>query len=330
LILGASLRNNFPVRVCITRPIPDPGPLILAERGLEVSVRETDAPPDEEELARLAVEFPILVTMLTDPVTERVLSSGVRMVAQMAVGYDNIDLLAATRHRVPVTNTPGVLTEATAELTWALILATARHIVIADQYTRQGRFRVWEPNAFLGTELAGKTLGILGAGRIGTRVGEIAHAFGMKLIYLDLLPSERLDSLGGRRAGLEEVLREADVLSLHLPLTRETRGLIGEKELRLMKPSAILVNAARGPIVDEGALVRALKEGWIAGAGLDVYENEPKVHPDLPGLSNVVLLPHIGSATREARSAMSKAVAENVIAFIDGRRPPNILNPEVL
>jgi len=318
------------VRVCITRPIPDPGPSLLAEKGLEVSVRDADVPPGEDELARLAGEFPVLVTLLTDPVTERVLSSGVRMIAQMSAGHDNIDLPSATKHRVIVTNTPGVLTEATAELTWALILAVARHIVPSDSYTRQGHFRAWGPSLFLGTELAGKTMGILGAGRIGTRVGEIAHVFGMKVIYLDLVPSERLESLGGRRAGLHEILREADVVSVHLPLTGETRGLIGEKELRLMKPTALIVNTARGPILDENALARALTEGWIAGAGLDVYENEPRIHPDLPDLDNVVLLPHIGSGTREARGAMSRAVAENIVAFVDGQKPPNILNPEVM
>lgn len=330
MIHNTALRNNFPVRVCITRPIPEPGPAILMERGLDVWVRERCVPPDEDELAGLAGEFQILITLLTDPVTERVLSSGIRMVAQMAGGYDNIDLPAATRHRVVVTNTPDALTESTAELTWALILAVARHIVIADQYTRQGRFKAWDATAFLGAELSGKSMGILGAGRIGTRVGEIACAFRMSLLYYDLVPSERLDSLGARHVSLTEVLREADVLSLHLPLTPETKALIGEKELRLMKPSAIIVNAARGSIVDEDALVKALKEGWIAGAGFDVYEKEPKVHPDLLGMSNVVLLPHIGSATREARSAMSRAVAENVLAFVEGRRPPNILNPEVL
>ena len=318
------------MRVCITRPIPDPGPSLLAEKGLEVSVRDADVPPEEDELARLAGEFPVLVTLLTDPVTERVLSSGVRLVAQLAVGHDNVDMAAATRHRVAVTNTPGVLTEATAELTWALILAVARHIVPSDSYTRQGHFRAWGPSLFLGTELAGKTMGILGAGRIGTRVGEIAHVFGMKVIYLDLAPSERLESLGGRRAGLHEILREADVVSVHLPLTGETRGLIGEKELRLMKPTALIVNTARGPILDENALARALKQGWIAGVGLDVYENEPRIHPDLLGLDNVVLLPHIGSGTREARGAMSRAVAENIVAFVDGQKPPNILNPEVM
>jgi glyoxylate reductase len=330
LILRGQLRNNLSVRVCITRPIPDPGPSLLAEKGLEVSVRDTNVPPEEDELARLAGEFPVLVTLLTDPVTERVLSSGVRLVAQLAVGHDNVDIAAATRHGVAVTNTPGVLTEATAELTWALILAVARHVVASDQYTREGSFRAWGATLFLGPELAGKTLGILGAGRIGTRVGEIAHAFDMKVIYLDLVPSERLDSIGGRRADLHEILREADVVSVHLPLTSETSRLIGEKELRLMKPTAVIVNTARGPILDESALARALKEGWIAGAGLDVYENEPRVHPDLPGLDSVVLLPHIGSATREARSAMSRAVAENVVAFVDGQKPPNILNPEVL
>ncbi len=318
------------MKVCVTRPIPEYGPSLLADEGFEVSVRQDEFPPTESELAQLATEFPVLITLLTDPVTERVLSSGVRMIAQMSAGHDNIDLPSATRHRVVVTNTPGVLTEAVAELTWALVLSVARHIVPSDSYTRQGRFRTWRPNIFLGTELAGKTIGILGAGRIGTRVGEIASAFRMRIVYFDLVPSERLDSLGGARVSLEEILREADVVSLHLPLTPQTRGLIGDSELRLMKPTAILINTARGPILDESALASALREGRLAGAGLDVYQDEPRVNPDLLGLDNVVLLPHIGSATREARQAMSMAVAENIVAFARGEVPPNILNPEAL
>lgn len=293
-------------------------------------MRQDDLPPCEHELSGLASEFPILVTLLTDPVTDRILSSGLRMIAQMAGDYDNIDMAAATRRGVLVTNTPAVLTEATAELTWALILAVAKQVVLADRYVREGRFVAWDAMLLLGSELSGKTMGILGAGRIGRRVGEIAHGFGMRILYLDPVPSESLESLGARRVSLHEVLRESDVVSIHLPLTPETRGLVGEKELRLMKPTAILINTAHGPVLDELALATALMEGRIAGVGLDVYENEPLVHPDLLAMDNVVFLPHIGSATREAREAMSVAVADNIIAFTDGQCPPNALNPEVL
>ncbi len=293
-------------------------------------MRQDELPPSEAELAQLASEFPVLLTLLTDPVTERVLSAGVRMIAQMSAGHDNIDLPAANRHRVLVANTPGVLTEAVAELTWALILSVARRIVPSDSYTRQGRFKAWGATLFLGTELAGKTIGILGAGRIGTRVGEIARAFSMRVLYFDRVPSGRLDAIGAKRAELGEVLREADVLSLHLPLTHETRGLIGDAELGMMKPTAILINTARGPVVDESALVAALREGRLAGAGLDVYEDEPRINPGLVGLENVVLLPHIGSATRETRQAMAVTAAENIIAFARGEVPRNALNPEVI
>ncbi|MGB9589293.1 MAG: 2-hydroxyacid dehydrogenase, partial [Candidatus Hydrothermia bacterium] len=315
---------------CVSRPIPESGLSMLVDRGFHVTVRRDELPPSEGELVQMASEFPILVTLLSDPVTERVISAGVRMIAQMSAGYDNIDLAAATKHGVLVTNTPGVLTDAVAELTWALILAVARHIVVADSYTRRGCFKAWGPTLFLGTELYGKTIGILGAGRIGTRVGEIAHAFSMRILYFDRMPSERLNSLGGRQVDLQTLLQEADIVSLHLPLNYETRGLMGADEIRLMKPTAILVNTARGPILDESALASALREGRLAGAGLDVYEKEPQVHPDLLCLENVVLLPHIGSATCEARQAMSRVIAENIIAFAAGHKPPNALNPEVI
>jgi len=302
----------------------------MREAGLAVRVRDEELPPTREELQGFAADFPVLVTLLTDPVDESVLCRGVKLVAQHAVGYDNIDLIAATRHRVAVTNTPGVLTQATAELTWALILAVTRKIVQADSFTRQGRFRAWDAMGFLGMELAGKTLGIVGAGRIGSRVGHTGACMGMRVLYHDLGDCESLDEAGGRRVGLPELLRESDVVSVHLPLNDSTRGMFSCQMIRKMKVGAFLVNTSRGPVVDEEALVTALREGRLAGAGLDVYEREPEIHPGLLEMDNVVLLPHIGSATREARGAMSRAVAENVIAFMKGQKPLNILNPEVL
>ncbi len=295
----------------------------MAEAGLEVRVRREPLPPSEEELVRAAEEHEVLVTLLTDRVSRRVLEAGVKMVANYAVGYDNIDTEAARELGVVVTNTPGVLTEATAELTWALILSVARRVVEADRFTRLGHFKAWGATLFLGTELRGKTLGIVGAGRIGSRVGEIGVAFGMRILYFDRKPSETLEKLGAKRVSLQELLEASDIISAHLPLTSETLHLLDREAFERVKPGAIFVNTARGKVVDEEALVWALKSGRLAGAGLDVYYNEPEIHPELLSMPNVVLLPHIGSATREAREAMALAVAENVIAFSQGQEPPN-------
>ncbi|ABM80711.1 glyoxylate reductase [Hyperthermus butylicus DSM 5456] len=254
------------------------------------------------------------------------------------MGYDNIDVECATRLGVYVTNTPDVLTEATAELTWALIFAVARRIVEADSYVRSGEWyrgrTGWHPELMLGMELYGKTLGVIGFGRIGRAVARIgARAFNMKVLYYSRrrAPQHVERELNAEYVSLEELLKRADIVTIHVPLTPETRGMIGERELRLMKPTAILINTARGAVIDTNALIRALREGWIAGAGLDVFEEEP-LPPDHPltSLKNVVLTPHIGSATREARQAMTCAVLENLLAFRDGKIPPNLVNPDVI
>ncbi len=309
------------------------------EQYYDVEVWDKYTPPPYEVLLEKAKEVDALVTLLTDKVDCNLLQQAkrLRIIAQYAVGYDNIDIECATRLGIYVTNTPGVLTESTAELTWALILATARRIVEADHFVRWGEWwrtgTGWHPLMMLGVELRGKTLGVIGLGRIGSRVAEIAvKGFGMKVIYYDVKRREDLEKeLGIEYRDLDQLLQEADIVTIHVPLTKETYHLINEEKLRKMKKSAILINTARGKVIDTDALVKALREGWIAGAGLDVFEEEPLPpnHP-LTAFKNVVLAPHIGSATYEARHAMAELVAENLIAFYEGREPPTLVNKEVL
>ncbi len=254
------------------------------------------------------------------------------MIANMGVGYNHIDIAAATRRGIPVSNTPGVLTDATADLAFTLILAVARRVVEGDRRVREGKFKLWAPFLFLGREVSGKTLGIVGFGRIGRAVARRAAGFGMRVLYHNrsrLTPAEERES-PAEYADLNTLLAQADFVSLHVPLSGETRHLIGAEELSRMKPTAYLINTARGPVVDEVALLATLQRGMIAGAGLDVYENEPALTPGLADLPNVVLLPHVGSATLETRTAMAAMAARNLIAGLDGQRPPNLVNPEVL
>lgn len=287
--------------------------------------------PREELLARVR-GCDGLLCMLADRIDAALLDAAPRLkgVANLAVGVDNIDVAAATARGIPVTNTPGVLTEATAELAWALILAAARRVVEGDRLVRGGGFTGWAPTLLRGLQLGGATLGIVGAGRIGTATGLRAKAFGMRVLYFDRSASERLDADGARRVGLDELLRESDVVSLHLPLTDETRHLIGGQTFASMKPGAILVNTGRGAVLDEAALVAALREGRLAAAGLDVYEHEPALAPGLAELDNVVVLPHLGSATMATRDRMATMAAESLVAMLAGRRPDNLVNPEVL
>ncbi|MBI4564410.1 MAG: D-glycerate dehydrogenase [Planctomycetes bacterium] len=262
-----------------------------------------------------------LITLLTDRVDASVLEAGrstLRIVANVAVGVDNIDVAAATRCGIMVSNTPDVLTDATADLTWALLLAVARKIVAGDALVRRGGFTRWNFDLLRGVELRGKTLGIIGPGRIGRAVGRRARGFGMIVTYRSR----------SSRDSLRAFLEASDFISIHCPLTPATRHLIGAAELIRMKPAAILINTARGPIVDERALIEALRRGRIAGAGLDVYEREPRVPAALKRLKNVVLLPHIGSATVETRRCMLKTAVTNVKAALRGNRPPNLVNPE--
>jgi glyoxylate reductase len=270
-----------------------------------------------------------VITQLRDPVDKEFIDAGkkLKIIANYAVGFNNIDVEYAKSKRIYVTNTPGVLTEATADIAWALILAVARKIIPADKFVREGKFKGWKPKLFLGYEIYGKILGIIGMGRIGQAVARRATGFGMKILYHNRkrLPDKVEKLYNATYVDLETLLKTSDFISVNVPLTDETYHLLDEKRLHLLKPNAILVNTARGPVVDEKALYKLLKEGKIAGAGFDVYENEPLLTPGLEKLDNVVLLPHIGSATFETRSKMSIMVAENVIDALEGRKPKNLV-----
>ncbi len=319
------------MKVFVTRQIPEPG-LALLRKEFEVEVHPHDRVITKQELMKAVRGKDGLLCLLTDPVDRDVIDvePKLRMIASYAVGYDNIDVKAATERGIPVSNTPGVLTDTTAELAWALVFAVARRIVEGDRFTREGKFTGWAPMLMLGQDLSEKTLGIIGAGRIGTAVALKSKGFTMKILYTDEQRSQLLEKeLHAKKVSLQDLLRHADVVSVHAPLTAQTHHLIGERELRMMKPTAILINTARGPIVDEQALVKALKEHWIFGAGLDVYEQEPLISKELLALKNVVLQPHTGSGTIETRTKMAIMAAENLIMGLQGKVPPNCVNPEV-
>lgn len=310
--------------VLITRPLPEEGIRQLVEtHETDIIDRQTIS---EDELIEAARGAQALLTLLSDPITERVLESlpDLKIVAQYAVGYDNIDVAAARRLGITVTNTPDVLTDATADLAFALLLAAARQIVQADRYVREGQFKRWETTLMLGAELRGKTIGILGMGRIGRAMARRALGFGMDVIYHNRTRAnpthERL--LDARYVSIDELLRESDFLSLHSPLNADSRGLINADALSKMKPSAILINTARGPIVDEAALARALRDRRIAAAGLDVFQREPEVEAELLDLDNVVLAPHLGSATVETRTRMAEMCSEAILAALKGEEVP--------
>ena len=299
-----------------------------------VTVHALDYPmPREEMLARVGGKQGLL-SMITDTVDRELfdLAPDLRIVANFGVGYNNIDVAAASRRGIMVTNTPDVLTDATADLTWALLRAVGRRVVEGDRHTRDGLFRFWAPFHFLGHEISGKILGIIGMGRIGAAVARRAAGFNMSVIYHNrkrLVP-EKEQALGVRFVDLETLLRTADFVSLHVPLTPDTLHLIDAGALSLMKAGAFLINTSRGPVVDEAALLSALQQGRIAGAGLDVYEHEPALTPGLTDLHNVILLPHAGSATVETRNRMGALAAENLLAGLDGRVPPNCVNCDLL
>ena len=298
-------------------------------------------PALEKELRRLGVKFETtlhsgtqgIVCLLATKVDAALLDSAprLRVVSNVAVGHDNIDVPACSARGIFATNTPDVLTEATADLAWALILASSRRVAEGDRYVRSGKWKRWDWTLLRGAEIHGRTLGILGAGRIGQATGHRAIGFSMQVLYTSR--QRRLlfeHTTMARRVEFKTLLRESDFLSIHVPLSAKTRHLIGAKELRMMKPGAILINTARGPIVDEAALAKALKSGHLASAGLDVFEREPEIHPELLKLENVVLLPHIGSATDAARRKMLETALRNCIAALKGEVPPNALNAQEL
>ncbi len=307
----------------VTNRLPAEAVEALAAAG-EVRIDEREEALLREDLLELVAGVDAALTLLHDRVDEEFFAAAgpsLRCVANVAVGYDNVDLEAAMRHGVAVTNTPGVLDDATADLTMALILAATRRLAEGDRLIRSGRPWSWGMHFMLGSSLQGKRLGIVGLGGIGARVAERARAFGMEIAYHSRRPSSSAPQLDAERMPLERLLAESDVLSLHCPLTPETHHLIAASELEAMKPSAVLINAARGPVVDEQALAEALAAGTIAAAGLDVYEHEPQVEPALLELENVVLVPHLGSATIETRTAMAELAARNAIAAARGEEP---------
>ena len=319
-------------RILLMHPILDPGPAILAEAA-EVVPYSLDSPLDEESIRQAAEGCVGIVSQLMDPIRETVLSTpGLKIVSNVAVGFDNIDVTAATAHKVMVTNTPGVLDDATSDFAFTLIMATARRIVEADNFTRQGRFRGWAIDMMLGADVFGATLGLIGVGRIGRGVAHRAKGFNMRVLYYDPnpLPPDAEQQLGAVRADMNRLLAESDFISVHVPLTKETQHLLSTPQFAQMKRTAILINTSRGPVIDEAALVEALKAKKIAGAGLDVYEREPAVHPGLISMPNVVLAPHIASATVRTRSEMSAMAARNMATAVRGGKPPNLLNPEAV
>jgi glyoxylate reductase len=315
----------------------DPKPTVLVARRLlpagrdrlaaRCEIREGGLEATEDELIAVAPGVVAIVADPTVPVGDALLDAageGLRVVANYAVGYDNIDLDACRRRGIVVTNTPGVLTNATAELALALTLAAARLINNAEADLRAGRWHGWDPGDLLGLELSGATFGVVGMGRIGSRYAELVAGFDGRIVYTNPSPRPEIErELGAARVTMDELLGDADVVSLHAPATPETTGLIGAPELSAMRSHAVLVNTSRGSLVDADALAQALRDGAIGAAGLDVYEHEPEVPKPLLDAPRCVLLPHIGSATTRARDAMAVLVAENILAVLDGGEPPN-------
>jgi glyoxylate reductase len=327
---GGGNRGRSGFRVFVAYPIPESGLKLL--EGFDVGVWGKESIPTKQELIDGAEGCDAVITLLAMRVDDDLLARlpKLKLVAQYAVGYDNVDVAACTRRGITVSNTPGVLTETTADMAWALLMAAARRIGEGDKLVRNGGWRVaWAPLFMQGVDVFGKTLGIVGMGRIGLAVAKRAQGFGMKILYYSPDANAEADALGAKQASLDFLLKHSDFVSIHCALTDETRGLIGERELALMKPTAVLVNTARGAIVDEKALAHALKKHALFAAGLDVFEKEPlPADSPLLKLDNVVLAPHAASSSRETRDAMAVIAAQNVIDFFEGRKPRSIVNPD--
>ena len=323
------------MKVLITREIPKTAYTILKKHtSLEVEMRE-GAPMSEEELIEAVRDIDALIPVIPDKINDAVISSAknLKIIAHYAVGYDNIDIACATRNGIYVSNTPGDLTADVAEYTMALILSIGKKIVEADEYTRHGYYKYWDPMVFLGAKLTGKTLGIIGMGRIGSHLAKIAKSgFGMQVIYYDNKRNDMVEHEQGIiYTALDDLLERSDFVSLHVPLLPTTHHLITERELKKMKPNAFLINTSRGAVVEEDSLYVALKEKWIEGAAIDVFEKEPEMYKGLRDLNNIILTPHIASATREARIQMAKMAAENVVEVLINKRPPlNLVNNDVI
>jgi len=322
-------------KIFVTREIPDHGlKLLKAKKGVKLSIYKEDKAISRAELKKGVKGIDVLLPLLTDKIDAEIMDAAgpsLKMIANYAVGFDNIDLKAAAARGLVVTNAAcPEISESVAEHALALIFALAHRIVETDAWTRKGNYKGWGPKMFLGTDIKGKTLGLIGGGAIGSALARrMKDGFEVKIIYTDIKRNEALEAFGAKFVKQDQLLREADFVSLHVPLLPTTHHLISTKELRLMKKTAFLINTARGPIVDELALIKALLKGTIAGAGLDVYEAEPLIDAnpkdtyELRKLPNVVLTPHTASATIEARQAMSTTAAKNILAFLDGKTPPN-------
>jgi lactate dehydrogenase-like 2-hydroxyacid dehydrogenase len=320
-------------QVLVTKRIYPEAVELLRQRA-EVDYVESDDGLSAEELAQRVRGKQAIVSQLTDRFDAAAIGGlgGVRSISNVAVGFDNIDVAAATRKGILVTNTPDVLTDTTADFAFALLMAAARRVVEGHHYVHSGKWRKWYIDLLVGHDIHHRTIGIFGMGRIGQAMARRAGGFSMRILYHDAFraPEAIERSLGLEFVSAEDLLRQSDFISLHVPLLPETRKMIGAEQLRMMKPNAILVNTSRGPVVDEGALAEALERKVIAGAGLDVFEQEPQVHPLLLKLENVVLAPHIASASIDTRRKMSLMAAENALAALDGKRPPNLVNSEAL
>lgn len=321
-------------KILVTRRLP-PKAMALLEENFQVVCNPHDRSLERAELMENVRGKEGLLPLVTDRIDGQVMDAAggmLKVIANYAVGYNNIDMDAATQRKIAVTNTPGVLTETTADLAMALILAVARRIAESDAFVRAGRYEGWGPLLLLGTDVHHQALGILGFGRIGCAVAKRAAGFDMRILYHDRVrvKPDLEKQFNAKYVDKETLLRESDFLTLHVPLTRETTHLISAEELSLMKPTAFIINTARGEVINEEALVEALQAKKIAGAGLDVFEKEPEIHPALMKMENVVILPHIGSASLETRTKMGLMAAENLIAGLKGEVPPNCLNPEVL
>ncbi len=320
-------------KIFVTRRLPS-GAMSFLEEHFSVTCNPFDRVLSRKELLEGVSGQDGLLPLLTERIDGEVMDNAgpqLKIIANYAVGFNNIDIPAATARKIAVTNTPGVLTDTTADLTMALLLAVARRIVESDVYTRAGKYESWAPLLFVGTDVHHKTLGLIGFGRIGMAVARRALGFDMRILYHDEGPGapETAKQINARAVDRETLLRESDFVSLHVPLTPETHHLMGPKEFSLMKPTAFLINTSRGEVIHEQALVDALVNKQLAGAALDVYEKEPEIAPALKEMPNVVLLPHIGSASMETRTKMGMMAAENLLAYFRGQKPPNCLNPEV-
>lgn len=320
-------------KVFVTRPIPDAGIKLLQGKGYEVVVNEKagDRAATKKEILKGVKGADALLSVLTEKIDSEIMDAGLptlKIVANYAVGFDNLDVAAAKERNILLTNTPGVLTNTVAEHTFALMLAIAHRISEADRFSKAGKYKAWGPQLLLGADLSGKTLGIVGLGRIGSRVAfHAVKGFGMKVIYTDPNPNVDFEKEFGAEyvREVDNLLPRCDFVSIHVPLLDSTHHLINEARLKMMKPGAFLVNTSRGPIIDEKALALSLAKGWIRGAAIDVFEFEPDITPELKKLDNIILTPHTASATLETRQTMSELAAINIVEVLEGRVPPNLI-----